>query len=80
MLVKAATTVISSRPETNKLDRTVCRWCNEIEALIVTGATTGKFEAKNTGITNMKRTARGHRNAYDYKSVILMRSAVRTAA
>ncbi|WP_024366342.1 transposase [Arthrobacter sp. TB 26] len=74
-LVEAA-----GRPETNKLYRTVCRWWNEIEVLIVTGATTGKVEANNTGIKHIKRTARCYRNAGNYKSVILMRSAVRTAA
>jgi transposase len=74
-LVKAA-----GRPETNRLYRTVCRWWNEIEVLIVTGATTGKVEANNTSIKNIKRTARGYRNAANYKSVILMRSAARTAA
>ncbi|TAP39155.1 hypothetical protein EYS21_22555 [Arthrobacter sp. S39] len=55
----------------------MCRWWKEIEVLIVTGATTGKVEANNTGI---KRTARGRRNPGNYKSVILMRNAVRTAA
>jgi transposase len=75
VLVEAA-----GRPETNKLYRTVCRWWNEIEVLIVTGATTGKVEANNTGIKQIKRTARGYRNAGNYKSVILMTSAVRTAA
>lgn len=60
------------RPETNKLYRTLCRWWNEIEVLIVTGA--------NTGIKHIKRTARGYRNAGNYKSIILMRSAARTAA
>ncbi|MET3352003.1 UNVERIFIED_ORG: transposase [Arthrobacter sp. UYEF1] len=45
VLVEAA-----ARPETNKLYRTVCRWWNEIEVLIVTGATTGKVEANNTAI------------------------------
>ncbi|KRE71192.1 ISL3 family transposase [Arthrobacter sp. Soil762] len=75
VLVEAA-----ARPETNKLYRTVCRWWNEIEVLIVTGATTGKVEANNTGIKHIKRTARGYRNPGNYKSVILMRSAVRTAA
>ncbi len=74
-LVEAA-----GRPETNKLYRTVCRWWNEIEVLIVTGATTGKVEANNTGIKHIKRTARGYRNAGNYKSIILMRSAARTAA
>lgn len=40
----------AGRPETNKLYRTVCRWWNEIEVLIITGATTGKVEANSTGI------------------------------
>ena len=70
----------AGRPETNKLYRTVCRWWNEIEVLIVTGATTGRVEANNTGIKHIKRTARGYRNAGNYKSIILMRSVVRTAA
>ncbi|MGM7776843.1 ISL3 family transposase [Arthrobacter sp. KNU-44] len=74
-LVKAA-----ARPETNRLYRTVCRWWKEIEVLIITGATTGKVEANNTAIKNIKRTARGYRNPANYKSVILLRSAVRTAA
>ncbi|MFE4230368.1 transposase [Arthrobacter sp. NPDC056886] len=65
----------AGRPETNKLYRTVCRWWSEIEVLIVTGATTGKVEANNTGIKHIKRTARGYRNPANYKSVILMRSA-----
>ena len=70
----------AARPETNKLYRTICRWWNEIEVLIVTGATTSKVEANNTGIKHIKRTARGYRNAGNYKSVILMRSAIRRAA
>jgi transposase len=74
-LVKAA-----ARPETNRLYRTVCRWWKEIEVLVITGATTGKVEANNTAIKNIKRTARGYRNPSNYKSVILMRSAARTAA
>lgn len=74
-LVKAA-----ARPETNRLYRTVCRWWKEIEVLIITGATPGKVEANNTAIKNIKRTARGYRNAANYKSVILLRSAIRTAA
>lgn len=75
MLVDAA-----GRPETNKLYRTVCRWWNEIEVLIVTGATTGKVEANNTVFKHIKRTACGYRNPANYKSVILMRSAVGTTA
>ncbi|MGO4250541.1 ISL3 family transposase [Paenarthrobacter sp. RAF54_2] len=69
-----------ARPETNRLYRTVCRWWKEIEVLIITGATTGKVEAHNTAIKNIKRTARGYRNPDNYKSVILLRSAARTAA
>ncbi|UVJ39224.1 hypothetical protein [Arthrobacter sp. CJ23] len=56
----------AARPETNRLYRTVCRWWTELEVLIVTGATTGEGEANNTPA--------------NYKSVILLRSAVRTAA
>ena len=70
----------SGQPETTRLWRTTCRWWKEIEVLIVTGATTGKVEANNTSIKHIKRTARGYRNSDNYKSVILMRSAVRTAA
>jgi len=70
----------AGRPETNRLYRTVCRWWKGIEVFIITGATTGKVEANNTAIKNIQRTARGHRNAANYKSVILLRSAVRTAA
>nr|WP_269449503.1 hypothetical protein [Arthrobacter sp. B6] len=36
--------------------------------------------ANNTAIKNIERTARGYRNAANYKSDILLRSAVRTAA
>lgn len=74
-LVKAA-----ARPETNRLYRIVCRWWKEIEVLIITGATTEKLEANNTAMKNIKRTARGYRNAANYTSVVLLRSAVRTAA
>lgn len=74
-LVKAA-----ARPEANRLRRTVCRWWKEIEVLIITGATTGKVEANNTAIKTIKRTARGYRNPANYKSVILLTSAARTAA
>ncbi|MGM9474422.1 transposase [Pseudarthrobacter sp. YS3] len=42
---------IAAQPETNPLWRTVCRWWNEIEVLIVTGATTAKVEANNTVLT-----------------------------
>jgi transposase len=45
----------AARPETNRLYRTVCRWWKEIEVLIITGATTGKVEANNTAIKNIKR-------------------------
>ena len=70
----------SGQPETVRLWRTICRWWKEIEVLIVTGATTGKVEANNTSIKHIKRTARGYRNSDNYKSVIVMRSAVWTVA
>ena len=74
-LVKAA-----ARVETNRLCRTIWRWWSENEVLIITGATTDKVEAKNTAIKHTKRTARCYRNPANYRSVILLRSAVRTAA
>jgi transposase len=75
ILVEAA-----GRPETNQLHRTACRWWNEIAVLIVTGDTTGKVQANNTAIKHIKRTGRGYRTPGNYKSVILMRSAVPTVA
>jgi len=48
--------------------------------LITTGATTGKVEANNTAIKNINRTARGYRNPANYKSFLLLGSAVRTTA
>ena len=62
-------------PEMNRLMRTVDKWWNEIETLIVTGATTAKVEANNTTIKNIKRSARGYRNPENYRSVILLTSA-----
>ena len=70
----------SVQPETTRLWHTICRWWNEIEVLVVTGATTGKVEANNTSIKNIKRTARGYRNRNNYTSVIRLRSAARTTA
>lgn len=58
VLVEAA-----GRPETNKHYRTVCGWWNEIEVLMVTGATTGKVKANNTGTKQIKRAVRGYSNA-----------------
>ncbi len=52
----------ADQPETRRLYRTVCRWWNEIEVLITTGATTAKVEANNTAIKPIKRTGRGYRN------------------
>lgn len=69
----------AGQPETTRLFRTVCRWWDEIEVLIVTGATTAKVEANNTAIKNIKRTGRGFVNSANYKTRILLRSAARTA-
>jgi transposase len=48
--------------------------------LIVTGVTNARTEAANTGIKQIKRTARGYRNAANYRTRILLASAARTAA
>jgi transposase len=70
----------AGQPETTRLWRTLCRWWQEIEVLIVTGATTAKVEANNTSIKHINRTGRGFTNAHNYKTRILLRSAARTAA
>jgi transposase len=69
----------AAQPETTRLWRTVCRWWQEIEVLIVTGATTAKVEANNTGIKHLKRTGRGFVNSRNYTTRIMLRSAARTA-
>lgn len=71
---------IAAQHETNGLWRTVCRWWNEIEVLIVTGATTAKVEANNTAIKHLKRTGPGFVNSRNYTTRIMLRSAARTAA
>ena len=71
---------IANMPETTKLYDTVVTWWDAIEVLIVTGATTAKVEAGNTGIKNIKRTGRGFRNAENYRMRILLTSAARTVA
>lgn len=71
---------IANMPETTKLYDTVVTWWDAIEVLIVTGATTAKVEAGNTGIKNIKRTGRGFRNPENYRMRILLTSAARTVA
>jgi transposase len=69
----------AAQPEATRLWRTVCRWWQEIEVLIITGATTAKVEANNTAIKHLKRTGRGFVNSRNYTTRIMLRSAARTA-
>ena len=71
---------IANMPEATKLYDTVVTWWDAIEVLIVTGATTARVGAANTGIKNIKRTGRGFRNAENYRMRILLTSAARTVA
>ncbi|MBO1268331.1 transposase [Arthrobacter sp. PO-11] len=59
---------------------TICTWWEQIEVLIVTGATNARTEAANTKIKHIKRTGRGFRNERNYRSRILLTSAARVAA
>ncbi|MBN6769096.1 MULTISPECIES: ISL3 family transposase [Micrococcus] len=72
--------MVANTPETTALYDTVAAWWEAIEVLLVTGATTARVEAANTGIKNIKRTARGFRNSANYKARILLTSAARAAA
>ena len=69
-------TQIADMTETTKLYDTIVAWWDAIEVLIVTGATTARVEAANTGIKNIKRTGRGFRNPTNYKTRSLLSSAV----
>ena len=71
---------IANMPEATKLYDTVVTWWDAIEVLIVTGATTARVEAANTGIKNIKRIGRGFRNAENYRMRILLTSAAKTVA
>ena len=48
---------IANMPEATKLYDTVVTWWDAIEVLIVTGATTAKVEAGNTGIESSNAPA-----------------------
>lgn len=67
-------------PETTRLFDTICAWWDEIEVLIVTGATNARTEAANTSIKQLKRTGRGFRNEHNYRARILLASAAHRAA
>ncbi len=70
---------VSSMAETDRLWDILCRWWPAIEVLLITGVTNAKTEAVNTGIKNIKRTARGFRNEQHYSARILLTSAARSA-
>ena len=65
----------AAQPETSRLWRTIERWWEPIEVMLITGATTAKVEANNTTIKNIKRRGRGFRNQSNYRSRILLTSA-----
>jgi transposase len=69
----------AAQPETTRLWRTVCRWWQETEVLIVTGGTTAKVEENNTAIQHLKRTGRAFVNSRNYTTRMMLRSAARTA-
>ena len=71
---------VANMPETHRLYDTIAAWWDQIEVLIVTGATNAKVEAANTGIKNIKRTGRGFRNSDNYRTRILLTSAARAVA
>jgi len=71
---------VADMEETDRLWGTINTWWPQIETLIITGATNARTEAANTSIKHIKRTARGYRNAANYRARILLASAARTAA
>lgn len=71
---------VAQMPETDRLYDTIVTWWEQIEVLVITGATNAKVEAANTTIKNIKRTGRGFRKAANYRTRILLTSAARAAA
>jgi transposase len=71
---------VADMADTDRLWNTLYRWWPAIEVLLITGVTNAKTEAANTGIKNIKRTARGFRNEHHYTARILLTSAARSAA
>lgn len=72
--------MVANMPETDRLYDTIVSWWDQVEVFILTGATTAKVEAANSGIKNLKRTARGFPNPHSYRTRILLTSAARAAA
>jgi hypothetical protein len=63
----ATTSPTRPLPETGKLWALFCTWWSPIEVLVVTGVSNAKSDAANTSIKNIKRVARGFRNADQYR-------------
>lgn len=64
--------------EVTRLARTVDRWRDEILAYFTTGgASNGPVEAMNGEIEQLERTARGFRNFDNFRTRILLQTAVR---
>ncbi|MDZ7914520.1 MAG: transposase [Rhodococcus sp. (in: high G+C Gram-positive bacteria)] len=72
--------MVADMPETDGVWSLVWKWWAQIEVLVITGVGNAKTEAANTMIKNIKRTARGFRNADHYRTRILLASAARSAA
>lgn len=67
-------------PEANRLRKTIDAWWPEIETFIDTRATNARTEAANVTIKNIKRTGRGYRSHANYRSMIMLYNAARSAA
>jgi hypothetical protein len=68
----------AGQPETTRLWRTVCRWWQEIQVLIVTGATTARSRPTTARSSTSNAPDTGSPTP-NYKTRILLRSAARTA-
>lgn len=65
-------------PEVSRLARTVTRWRDEILAYhTCNGASNGPVEAVNGEVEQLERTARGFRNFTNFRTRILLQTAVR---
>jgi len=64
-------TMVATRPETDRLSIAIGAWLSPIEILIVTGMTNTRTETANATLKNIKRTGRRFWNPDDHKARVL---------
>lgn len=75
-----AAVAVSTLPEVHQLMKTLTAWQGEIRAFCLTRVTNARSEAANLNAKNLKRAGRGYTNHDNYRTRILLATAVKQAA